>query len=50
MIFISLPVMLVVAALAILFEAIPWLRGGLGNVVYFFVWIGALSAPAGPPG
>jgi hypothetical protein len=37
--------MLVVAALAILFEAIPWLRGGLGNVVYFFLWISALSAP-----
>jgi hypothetical protein len=45
LIFISLPVMLVVAALAILFEAIPWLRGGLGNVVYFFLWISALSAP-----
>lgn len=45
LIFISLPVMLVVAALAILFEAIPWLRGGFGNVVYFFVWISALSAP-----
>ena len=45
LIFISLPVMMVVAALAILFEAIPWLRGGLGNVVYFFVWISALSAP-----
>jgi hypothetical protein len=45
LLFISLPVMLVVAALAILFEAIPWLRGGLGNVVYFFLWISALSAP-----
>lgn len=45
LIFISLPVMLVVAALAILFEAIPWLRGGFGNVVYFFIWISALSAP-----
>ena len=43
--FISLPVMFVVAAVAILFEAIPWLRGGLGNVIYFFVWISALSAP-----
>jgi hypothetical protein len=37
--------MLVVAALAVLFEAIPWLRGGLGNVVYFFLWISALSTP-----
>ncbi|HEX7515800.1 MAG TPA: hypothetical protein VF345_00790 [Chthoniobacterales bacterium] len=45
LIFISLPVMLVVAGLAILFEAIPRLRGGLGNVVYFFLWIGALSTP-----
>ncbi len=49
LIFISLPVMLVVAALAILFEAIPWLRGGLGNVVYFFLWISALSAPMTAP-
>ena len=45
LIFISLPVMLVVAGLAILFEAIPWLRGGLGNVVYFFLWVSALSTP-----
>jgi hypothetical protein len=28
--------MAVVGAVAILFEAIPWLRGGFGNVVYFF--------------
>lgn len=45
LIFISLPVMLVVAGLAVLFEAIPWLRGGLGNVVYFFLWVSALSTP-----
>jgi hypothetical protein len=45
LIFISLPVMLVVAGLAVLFEAIPWLRGGLGNVVYFFLWVSALSSP-----
>lgn len=50
LIFISLPVMLVVAGLAILFEAIPWLRGGLGNVVYFFLWITALSARVARPG
>ncbi|MEY2562810.1 MAG: hypothetical protein QOH88_1003 [Verrucomicrobiota bacterium] len=40
---ITLPLAAVVGSLAILFEAIPWLRGGLGNVVYFFVWIAALS-------
>ena len=45
LIFISLPVMFVVASLAILFESIRWLRGGLGNVVYFFLWISALSTP-----
>jgi hypothetical protein len=35
---IVLPTMAVIAALAILFEAIPWLRGTLGNVVYFVLW------------
>jgi hypothetical protein len=38
--FITLPVMTLVAAIAILFEMVPGLRGGLGNVVYFFLWIG----------
>ncbi len=37
--FIVIPVMTVVASVAILFEAIPLLRGGVGNVVYFFLWI-----------
>src|SRR5688572_21004724 len=45
--FISLPVVAVVGSVAILFEAISWLRGGLGNVVYFFLWIGALSTRLG---
>jgi hypothetical protein len=40
----TLPALGVVAALAVLFEAVPWLRGGFGNVVYFFVW-GGLAAP-----
>ena len=44
---IALPVMTVVGAVAILFEAIPWLRGGFGNVVYFFFWIAALSMRLG---
>ena len=35
---VTLPALLVVSALAVLFEAVRWLRGGLGNVVYFFVW------------
>ncbi|MGC1379803.1 MAG: hypothetical protein WA814_02125 [Candidatus Baltobacteraceae bacterium] len=32
------PLIAMVAAIALLFEMIPWLRGGLGNVVYFFGW------------
>ena len=41
--FLAIPVMAVVAAVAVLFETIPFLRGGLGNVAYFFLWIIALS-------
>lgn len=44
MLFISLPMMAFTAALAVLFEAISWLRGGLGNVLYFFLWIFGLTA------
>ena len=47
LVFVALPVMAVVAATAILFEAIPWLRGGFGNVVYFFLWVAALSIRSG---
>jgi hypothetical protein len=34
-----LPYMAFTSALAVLFESIPWLRGGLGNVAYFFLWL-----------
>jgi len=49
----ALPAMAVVAALAILFEVIPWLRGGLGNVIYYFLYTGlvvyaAVSSEAAP--
>lgn len=36
------PVMALVAAFAVLFETVPGLRGGLGNVAWFFVWTGGL--------
>jgi hypothetical protein len=36
--FLAPPAMAMVSALAVLFESIPWLSGGLGNVVYFFLW------------
>ena len=35
---VSLPAMAVTAALAVLFESVSWLRRGLGNVIYFFLW------------
>ena len=44
-IFLALPAMVVVAAIAVLFETIPFLRGGFGNVAYFFVWTALLSMP-----
>jgi hypothetical protein len=38
LLFVALPMMALVAALAVLFETIAWLRGGFGNVVYFFIF------------
>jgi len=40
---ILLPTMAVVSAAAVLFETLPWLRGGLGNVAYFFVWVSFIT-------
>jgi hypothetical protein len=39
----ALPAMAFVAALAVLFETLPILRSGMGNVIWFFVWIALLS-------
>ena len=36
----------VTGAFAVLFESIPGLSGGLGNVVYFFLWIFLISMSA----
>lgn len=38
----ALPAMAFTAAIALLFETIPGLRSGLGNVAYFFIWNGIL--------
>lgn len=35
---VALPNMALTAALAVFFETVPWLRGALGNVIYFFLW------------
>jgi hypothetical protein len=36
--FLCLPAMMITGSLALLFETLPVLRGGVGNVIYFFVW------------
>lgn len=38
----ALPAMAVTAAIALLFETVPGLKGGFGNVIYFFIWNGIL--------
>jgi hypothetical protein len=43
-ILITLPALALVAALAVLFESIPILSGGFGNVVFFFGWMVMLIA------
>jgi hypothetical protein len=37
--FIVMPLMAMVAAVAVLFEAIPFLSGGFGNIFYFFAFV-----------
>jgi hypothetical protein len=46
----SLPAMAVVAACAVLFETLPVLRGGFGNVLWFFAWTGLVPAAIELPG
>ena len=41
----ALPCMAVTAALAVLFETVPLLRSGVGNVLYFFLWAFLLIGP-----
>ncbi len=40
---VAMPAMAITAAVAVLFETLPGLRGGLGNVVFFFVWVTSLA-------
>ena len=37
-VWVALPAMAMTAAIAVLFETLPLLRGGAGNVIYFFAW------------
>ena len=42
---VALPSVALTAVSALFFEMVPWLRGGLGNVAWFFVWNLTLAAP-----
>ena len=39
----AMPAMAFTGALAVLFETLPVLRGGVGNVAYFFLWVALLA-------
>ena len=43
---VALPALFAVAALALLFECVPFLAGRFGDVAFFFVWLVSLSMPA----
>jgi hypothetical protein len=43
----ALPVLALTAAAAVLFETVPVLRAGLGNIAWFFVWMIAAIAGQG---
>lgn len=40
---IAMPAMALVSAAALVFELIPWLRGGMGNALYFCAWTGVIA-------
>ena len=44
----TLPVLAMTAAAAVVFETIPVLRGGVGNIAWFFVWMFTVIAGGGP--
>ena len=39
-----IPIALLIAGISVLFECVPKLRGGLGNIVYFFLVMAGLSS------
>ena len=42
----ALPMMFLTASIAVLFETLPVLHGGAGNVIYFFLWTASLAMGA----
>lgn len=45
-IYLTIPVMALVSALALFFESVSWLRKGFGNIVFFFLWLFAMTLSA----
>jgi hypothetical protein len=43
--FLALPAMAMTAAMALLFETFRFLRGGFGNVLWFFLWTFGITLP-----
>lgn len=41
--FATLPTLMLVAAVSVLFESISFLRGGFGNIAYFVLWTAAIT-------
>ena len=50
LIFIALPSLAFIAALAVLFENLPVMRSGAGNVIWFFLWTLLLAIGINRPG
>jgi hypothetical protein len=48
LVLIALPWLGLIAALAVLFESVARLRGGLGNIVYVVLWLILISVTLGP--
>jgi hypothetical protein len=41
--FMGLPVLMIAAAIAVSFECVSFLHGGLGNIAFFFLWLGTIG-------
>ncbi len=45
---IAAPPLIALAALRILFDALPWLRGALGDLAYFVLWVASIAMRSWP--
>ncbi len=47
---VAAPALMGLAAIRIVFDAVPWLRGGLGDFAYFVLWMTSIVMPAAVQG